>query len=220
MQVLLIEDDPFIAKAIVQALQAEQYSVQYCASGTEGLLAFQIGNPDIVLLDLGLPGMDGIDVLQSIRASHVRSDVPILILSARDALESRLEGLDLGADDYLIKPFHMARLFARIRAVLRRKGVLKSESLRAGNVRLNTVTHLCTVGDQTVTLSKREYALLAALLVRPGAILSKRALEEKLYAPNEQPESNAIEYLIHALRKKIGANAIENIRGLGWRMKK
>lgn len=220
MQVLLIEDDPFIAKAIVQALQAEQYSVQYCASGTEGLLAFQTGNPDIVLLDLGLPGMDGIDVLQSIRASHVRSDVPILILSARDALESRLEGLDLGADDYLIKPFHMARLFARIRAVLRRKGVLKSESLRAGNVRLNTVTHLCTVGDQTVTLSKREYALLAALLVRPGAILSKRALEEKLYAPNEQPESNAIEYLIHALRKKIGAHAIENIRGLGWRMKK
>lgn len=220
MQILLIEDDPFIAKAVVQALQAEHYQVQYCASGTEGLIAFQTSQPDLILLDLGLPGLDGMDVLQSIRASSLRQDVPIIILSARDALESRLDGLDQGADDYLVKPFHMARLFARMRAVLRRKGILKAESLRAGNIRLNTVTHVCTVGDETVTLSKREYALLAALLIRPGAILSKRALEEKLYAPGEQPESNAIEYLIHALRKKLGNQAIENIRGLGWRIHK
>ena len=164
--------------------------------------------------------MDGIDVLKNIRAMPVpKGSLPVLIVTAREALESRLEGLDAGADDYVLKPFHMSELIARLRAVARRKGPIAGDVLRAGNISLNTVTHAVTVGGDVVTLSKREYALLAALLVRPGAVLSKRALEEKLYAPGDEPEGNAVEYLIHALRKKIGSDAIENIRGLGWRVR-
>lgn len=220
MQILLIEDDPFIARAVTAALESEAHSVVWTPSGTEGLTQLQMRRPDVVLLDLGLPGMDGIDVMKSIRAlPKPLCDVPVLIVTAREALESRLEGLDAGADDYVLKPFHMSELLARMRAVLRRKGPVADDVLRAGRISLNTVTHACDVKGETVTLSKREYALLAALLVRPGAILSKRALEEKLYAPGDEPESNAVEYLIHALRRKIGSDAIENIRGLGWRIR-
>lgn len=220
MQILLIEDDPFIARAVTAALESEAHSVVWTPSGMEGLTQLQMRRPDVVLLDLGLPGMDGIDVMKSIRAlPKPLCDVPVLIVTAREALESRLEGLDAGADDYVLKPFHMSELLARMRAVLRRKGPVADDVLRAGRISLNTVTHACDVKGETVTLSKREYALLAALLVRPGAILSKRALEEKLYAPGDEPESNAVEYLIHALRRKIGSDAIENIRGLGWRIR-
>ena len=220
MHILLIEDDPFIARAVTAALESEAHTVTWTPTGTEGLAAIETRLPDAVLLDLGLPGMDGIDVMKRIRQMPApASALPVLIVTAREALESRLEGLDAGADDYVLKPFHMSELLARIRAVVRRKGPIKDDVLRAGKIALNTVTHTCSVGDITVTLSKREYALLAALLVRPGAILSKRALEEKLYAPGEEPEGNAVEYLIHALRRKIGSDAIENIRGLGWRIR-
>ena len=208
MHILLVEDDPFIAKAVCAALESEAHAVTWTPTGREGLAVIATGTPDAVLLDLGLPGMDGIDVLKSIRAmTKPLCDTPVIIVTAREALESRLEGLDAGADDYILKPFHMSELIARLRAVL-----------RAGSLSLNTVTHACSVGSESVTLSKREYALLAALMTRPGAILSRRALEEKLYAPGDEPESNAVEYLIHSLRKKIGASAIENIRGLGWRV--
>lgn len=220
MHILLIEDDPFIARAVTAALESEAHTVTYAPTGKDAFAALAVRLPDAVLLDLGLPGIDGIDVLKSIRAMPApASNLPVIIVTAREALESRLEGLDAGADDYILKPFHMSELLARLRAVVRRKGPLAGDVLRAGHIALNTVTHTCTVGSDAVTLSKREYALLAALLVRPGAILSRRALEEKLYAPGDEPESNAIEYLIHALRKKIGSESIENIRGLGWRIK-
>mgnify|MGYP005944765749 FL=1 len=220
MHILLIEDDPFIARAVSAALESEAHVVTYAPTGPEGLAALRVHDVDAVLLDLGLPGMDGIDVLKNIRAMPVpKGSLSVLIVTAREALESRLEGLDAGADDYVLKPFHMSELIARLRAVARRKGPIAGDVLRAGNISLNTVTHAVTVGGDVVTLSKREYALLAALLVRPGAVLSKRALEEKLYAPGDEPEGNAVEYLIHALRKKIGSDAIENIRGLGWRIR-
>ena len=220
MHILLIHDDPFIARAVSAALESEAHVVTYAPTGPEGLAALRVHDVDAVLLDLGLPGMDGIDVLKNIRAMPVpKGSLPVLIVTAREALESRLEGLDAGADDYVLKPFHMSELIARLRAVARRKGPIAGDVLRAGNISLNTVTHAVTVGGDVVTLSKREYALLAALLVRPGAVLSKRALEEKLYAPGDEPEGNAVEYLIHALRKKIGSDAIENIRGLGWRVR-
>lgn len=220
MHILLIEDDPFIARAVAAALESEAYTVTWTPTGDEGLAAIRTRLPDAVLLDLGLPGMDGIDVMKRIRQMPPpAASLPVLIVTAREALESRLEGLDAGADDYVLKPFHMSELLARIRAVVRRKGPIKDDVLRAGRIALNTVTHTCDVGGLAVTLSKREYSLLAALLVRPGAILSKRALEEKLYAPGEEPEGNAVEYLIHALRRKIGSDAIENIRGLGWRIR-
>ena len=220
MHILLIEDDPFIARAVSAALESEAHVVTYAPTGPEGLAALRVHDVDAVLLDLGLPGMDGIDVLKNIRAMPApKGSLPVLIVTAREALESRLEGLDAGADDYVLKPFHMSELIARLRAVARRKGPIAGDVLRARNISLNTVTHAVTVGGDVVTLSKREYALLAALLVRPGAVLSKRALEEKLYAPGDEPEGNAVEYLIHALRKKIGSDAIENIRGLGWRIR-
>ncbi len=220
MHILLIEDDPFIARAVSAALESEAHVVTYAPTGPEGLAALRVHDVDAVLLDLGLPWMDGIDVLKNIRAMPApKGSLPVLIVTAREALESRLEGLDAGADDYVLKPFHMSELIARLRAVARRKGPIAGDVLRAGNISLNTVTHAVTVGGDVVTLSKREYALLAALLVRPGAVLSKRALEEKLYAPGDEPEGNAVEYLIHALRKKIGSDAIENIRGLGWRIR-
>ena len=220
MHILLVEDDPFIAKAVCAALENEAHAVTWTPTGREGLASVAACPPDAVLLDLGLPGMDGIDVLRAIRAmpSPV-CDLPVIIVTAREALESRLEGLDAGADDYILKPFHMSELLARLRAVVRRKGPLAGDVLRAGGLSLNTVTHTCTADGRAVTLSKREYALLAALLQRPGAILSRRQLEEKLYAPGDEPESNAVEYLIHALRRKIGADAVENIRGLGWRIR-
>ena len=215
MHILLIEDDPFIARAVSAALESEAHVVTYAPTGPEGLTALRVHDVDAVLLDLGLPGMDGIDVLKNIRAMPApKGSLPVLIVTAREALESRLEGLDAGADDYVLKPFHMSELIARLRAVARRKGPIAGDVLRAGNISLNTVTHAVTVGGDVVTLSKREYAL-----VRPGAVLSKRALEEKLYAPGDEPEGNAVEYLIHALRKKIGSDAIENIRGLGWRVR-
>lgn len=221
MKILLIEDDPFIARALCAALENEAHTVLWAPSGPEGLEAVKSGSPEAVLLDLGLPGMDGIDVLKSIRAMPgPLCDLPVIVVTAREALESRLEGLDAGADDYVLKPFHTSELLARLRAVMRRKGPIAEEVLRSGRLALNTVTHECTVGGSSVTLSKREYALLAALLVRPGAILSRRALEDKLYAPGDEPEGNAVEYLIHALRRKIGSGFIENIRGLGWRIRK
>ncbi len=220
MNILLIEDDPFIARAVCAALASEAHVVRHAASGPEGLAMIDLPLPDAVLLDLGLPGMDGIEVLKHIRQKPAPAgSLPVIIVTAREALESRLEGLDAGADDYILKPFHMSELLARLRAVVRRKGPIADEVLRAGRLALNTVTHTCSAGSESVTLSKREYALLAALMVRPGAILSKRVLEERLYAPGDEPESNAVEYLIHALRKKIGSEAIGNIRGLGWRIR-
>lgn len=220
MHILLIEDDPFIARAVCAALESEAHVVTYAPTGPEGLAALRVHDVDAVLLDLGLPGMDGIDVLKNIRVlPDPKGSLPVLIVTAREALDSRLEGLDAGADDYVLKPFHMSELIARIRAVARRKGPMAGEVLRAGKIALNTVTHAVSVGSESVTLSKREYALLSALMVRPGAVLSKRILEEKIYAPGDEPEGNAVEYLIHALRKKIGSDAIENIRGLGWRIR-
>lgn len=220
MRILLVEDDPLIADAVKNALTDNGCDVRHEASGPMGLAAATLQAPDVVLLDLGLPGMDGLALLRALRAQKSPlADVPVLIITARDALENRLEGLDAGADDYLVKPFHVAELIARVRAVLRRKAPAGAkETLEAAGVTLNTVTHVCVAGDTPVTLSKREYALLAALMERPGAILSRRALEERLYAPGDEPESNAVEYLIHSLRKKVGGNVVQNVRGLGWRV--
>ena len=220
MHILLIEDDPFIARAVSAALESESYTVAYAPSGQSGLEEIAVNPPDAVLLDLGLPGMDGIDVLKSIRSEpEPVSNLPVLVVTARESLKSRLEGLDAGADDYILKPFHMEELMARLRAVMRRKGPLATEILRHGSISLNTVSRICTLGKESVELSKREYVLLSTLMSRPTSIFSRSVLKEKLYQPGEEPEGNAVEYLIHALRQKIGRETIENIRGLGWRMK-
>lgn len=166
---------------------------------------------------MGLPGLDGMSVLRTLRGEgSAKNDIPVIILTARDALEDRLNGLDAGADDYLVKPFHMSELLARMRAVMRRRNGAAANVLSNGDLSLSEAAKTVERAGQTYTLTKREYALLSALLARPGAILSRRALEDRIYAVGEEPDSNAVEYLIHALRKKLGADAVKNVRGLGW----
>ncbi len=169
---------------------------------------------DLLVLDLGLPRKEGLDVLRAMRA---RGDArPVLIVTARDAVADRVAGLDAGADDYLVKPFELTELAARIRALLRRAAGRAARVIAYGNIELDPVTHETRVGGLPVMLSAREFALLEALLARPGAILSRTQLEERLYGWGEEIESNAVEVHIHALRRKLGADAIRNVRGVGW----
>ena len=215
MRILLVEDDPMIGAAIHGALRDEAYAADWVRNGQMALTTLADQRYDLVLLDLGLPGKDGLDVLASLRARH--DPVPLVIITARDGLDDRLRGLDGGADDYVVKPFAMAELLARMRAVLRRKGGQSAPLLGNGEVSLDPATREATVGEApAVRLSQREFALLHALLVRPGAILSRGELEERIYGWGEEVESNAVEYLIHALRRKLGAEVIRNVRGVGW----
>lgn len=222
-RILVVEDDPMIGKTVVDTLRDNGMTVEWAKSGWEATGFLSAGTFDLVLLDLGLPGRDGMEVLTDLRARDKK--LPVIIVTARDGLDDREAGLDAGADDYVLKPFHMRELLARMRAVLRRNGAGDAEEgdriLTNGQLSLNCTTKTVTVSDpeegtRSVALSKREYDLLEALLRRPGAILSRAALEERVYAEGDLPGSNAIEFIIHGLRKKLGANAIGNVRGLGW----
>lgn len=219
MRVLLVEDDPMIGDAIQGALKDASYAADWVKDGSTALATLSCQHYDLVLLDLGLPGKDGLEVLTSIRAKD--NPIPLLIITARDGLDDRLRGLDGGADDYVSKPFQMAELLARMRAVLRRKGGTAAPVLSNGVVTLNPATKVaCVDGDVEVQMSNREFSLLQALLVRPGAILSRSELEDRIYGWGDEVESNAVEYLIHALRRKLGSAVIKNIRGLGWMVSK
>ena len=219
MRILLVEDDPMIGDAIQGALKDASYATDWVKDGLTALGALDIQHYDLVLLDLGLPGKDGLGVLNSIRSGN--NPVPLLIITARDSLDDRLRGLDGGADDYLLKPFAMAELLARMRAVLRRKGGSAQPVLGNGVVTLDPVTRQASSAEaQAVQLSNREFALLQALLIRPGAILSRGDLEDRLYGWGNEVESNAVEFLIHALRRKLGTQVIKNVRGVGWMVSK
>lgn len=219
MRVLLVEDDAMIGEAVQEALKDACYAADWVKDGQTALTTLGCHHYDLVLLDLGLPGRDGMDVLASLRASN--NPVPLLILTARDSLEDRLRGLDGGADDYVLKPFEMAELLARMRAVLRRKGGQALPLLGNGVMTLDPSTREASVnGTDPVQLSSREFALLQALLTRPGAILSRSDLEDRIYGWGEEVESNAVEFLIHALRRKLGSDMIKNVRGVGWRVAK
>ncbi|MQR02637.1 response regulator [Glaciimonas soli] len=218
MRILLVEDDVMIGEALVYALSTMHYATDWVTDGASALLTAKTQHYDAILLDLGLPKMDGIEVLRSLRQSG--SATPVLIVSARDAVEMRIAGLDLGADDYVLKPFEIGELLARIRAVVRRKSGHANSLLENGNLSLNLTTREAIVDGAAVRLSAREYALLEALLIRPGAILSRRDLEDRVYQWDQEVESNAIEFLIHGLRKKLGAQSIKNVRGLGWMISK
>lgn len=217
MRILLVEDDPDVARAVEASLADEGHQTVLVSDGRSALMTVRTSSFDAVLLDLGLPGIDGMTVLRSLRAEG--RGVPVLILTARDALEARLSGLDAGADDYLVKPFHTSELLARLRAVMRRHAGGGS-ALSNGRITLHRDTQEAELASgERIRLSKREAALLEALLIKPGAILSRSSLEARLYE-DEPPESNALEYIIHALRKKLGAGAVENVRGLGWRVRR
>ncbi|QDD64781.1 response regulator transcription factor [Herbaspirillum seropedicae] len=219
MRVLLVEDDAMIGDAIQAALKDASYAVDWIKDGQIAITTITSQHYDIALLDLGLPGKDGLDVLRSIRAKDI--PIPLLIITARDGLDDRLQGLDGGADDYVLKPFQMAELLARMRAVLRRKGGIASPLLTNGLLSLDPASKEASLRDGgSIQLSNREFALLQALLMRPGAILSRSELEDRIYGWNEEVESNAVEYLIHTLRRKLGSDIIKNVRGVGWMVSK
>ena len=219
MRVLLVEDDAMIGEAMQGALKDAAYAVDWVQDGQAALASLACQHYDLVLLDLSLPGMDGLEVLRNLRAQS--NPVPLLIVTARDGLDDRLGGLDGGADDYVLKPFEMAELLARMRAVLRRKAGSAAPLLGNGVVSLDPATQQATASNGTcVQLTHREFALLQALLVRPGAILSRSDLEDRIYGWGQEVESNAVEFLLHALRRKLGSDTIKNVRGAGWMVAK
>ncbi len=216
MRILLVEDDAMLGPALRVALRDASYAVDWVRDGAAALDALAAQAFAFVLLDLGLPRRDGLDVLRTLRG---RGDAtPVLVLTARDGVEQRIEGLDAGADDYLAKPFAVGELLARLRALARRSGGQASPRLENGRLSLDPATKVVHADDGEHALSSREFALLRALLVRPGAILSRAELEDRIYGWNEEVESNAVEVIIHGLRRKLGADAIRNVRGLGWRV--
>ncbi len=218
MRVLLVEDDPMIGDAVEQSLKDASYAVDWVRDGVTALTAIVSQAYGVVLLDLGLPRKDGLEVLRAIRSRD--NPVPVVVITARDAVKDRILGLDSGADDYVLKPFEMSELLARMRAVIRRKGGNSASVLSNGVLTLDPVTREVTSIDATAHLSAREFSLLQALLVRPGAILSRAELEDRLYGWGDEVESNAVEFLIHSLRKKLGNDAIKNVRGVGWMVQK
>ena len=214
MRVLLVEDDRMIGEAVEAALVDAAYAPDWVRDGQSAIEAVAAQTYDIVLLDLGLPKTDGIQALRTIRGRN--NAVPVLIITARDAVESRIQGLDLGADDYVLKPFEMAELLARMRAVARRKGGVAGPLLCNEVLSLDVCARTVALDGQEIHLSAREFALLHALMIRPGAILSRGELEDRMYGWGSEVESNAVEFIIHALRKKLGNDAIKNVRGVGW----
>jgi two-component system, OmpR family, response regulator len=214
MRVLLIEDDRMIGAAMQQALKDAAYAVDWVTDGETALHAAENESYELALLDLGLPKAGGREVLRCLRMLGRR--LPVIIVTARDGVDDRIDGLDLGADDYLVKPFEIRELLARMRAVLRREGSGSPPLLSNGKLSLDPATREVSFLGESALLTARELALLQALLARPGAVLSRSELERQIYGWNEEIESNAIEYLIHTIRKKLGATAIRNVRGMGW----
>ncbi|MBA4289573.1 MAG: DNA-binding response regulator [Pseudomonas sp.] len=218
MRVLLVEDDAMIGEAVAKALKDTSYAVDWVRDGSAALMSISTQEYGLVLLDLGLPKKSGLDVLRTLRSRG--NAVPVLVITARDALEDRIVGLDSGADDYVLKPFEMSELLARMRAVMRRKGGASGPTLSNSSLSLDPATREVLSNGVTIRLSGKEFSLLQALLIRPGAILSRSELEDRLYGWGEEVESNAIEFLIHSLRKKVGSGSIKNVRGVGWMVSK
>jgi len=216
MKILLAEDDAMIGEALQKALKKSGYSVDWIQDGSDVELAVETTEYALVILDLGLPGKDGVEVLKSLRARE--NDISVLILTARDSIADRVSGLDVGADDYMVKPFALEELEARIRLLLRRKAGQKINELKVGDLALNLNTNEITYGDKHYTLSAKEFGLMHLLMEQPKNIYSRARLEESLYGWNEEVESNAVEVHIHQIRKKLGKNIIRNTRNVGYQI--
>ena len=214
MRILLIEDDPMIGAALQRGLKQDGYAVNWARDGREGELALANGVYELLILDLGLPRKSGLELLAGLR--QARDPIPVLILTARDSVADRVQGLDAGADDYLVKPFDLDELSARVRALLRRQSGRLESLIEHGPLTLDPSTHVATLDGQPLDLSAREFALLRTFLEHPGTPLSRAQLEELIYGWNEEVESNAVEVHIHALRRKLGHQWIKNIRGVGY----
>jgi DNA-binding response OmpR family regulator len=214
MRLLLVEDDPMIGEAVQDLLRAEHYAVDWARDGDAADTALRTQPYDLVLLDLGLPKRDGLAVLRDLRARKNRT--PVLVATARDAVAQRIEGLDAGADDYVLKPYDLDELLARIRALLRRAAGRAEPVYEHKGVCINPATRESTVNGVPVVLSAREWAVLEPLIARPGMVLSRQQLEDKLYGWGDEVSSNAVEVYIHGLRKKLGPELVLNVRGVGY----
>jgi two-component system OmpR family response regulator len=219
MRLLLVEDDTMIGEVVLDLLRAEHYAVDWVKDGEMADTALlQNQNYDLVLLDLGLPRKDGLEVLRAMRTRKDRT--PVLVATARDSVAQRIAGLDAGADDYVLKPYDLDELLARIRALLRRAAGRAEPVFEYKTITVNPATREVTVAGAPVVLSAREWAVLEALVARPGAVLSRQQLEEKLYSWRDEVSSNAVEVYIHGLRKKLGSDLIQNVRGVGYMVPK
>ena len=218
MRLLLVEDDLMIGESVLDLLRSEDYAVDWVKDGEMADTALDSQTYDLVLLDLGLPRRDGLAVLRRLRARKDRT--PVLITTARDAVVQRVEGLDMGADDYIVKPYELDELLARIHALIRRAAGRAEPVYEHLGISIDPVTREVVVGGEPVVLSAREWAVLEPLLARPGMVLSRRQLEEKLYSWKDDLSSNAVEVYIHGLRKKLGPRIIQNVRGVGYMIPK
>jgi len=216
MLILLVEDDRSIAPALELALRKQGYSVNTVGTGRDALHAVETERPDLVILDLGLPDIDGLDVLKRIRARDV--ELPVLLLTARAGVDDRVAGLDGGADDYLPKPFEMTELLARLRVMERRLSTARSAEISIGRVALDINHNLVTLDGEPIDLARREFMLLKSLMENAGRVQTRHALENRLYSWGEEVASNALEVHIHHLRRKLGADFIKTVRGVGYRI--
>jgi two-component system response regulator QseB len=216
MRVLIAEDDPMIGAAVRDRLRSQGFAADWVPDGREAETALAGDEHDALLLDLGLPGREGLAVLRRLRARG--STLPVVIVTARDAVDDRVAGLDAGADDYVVKPFDLKELEARLRAVLRRRAGRASSVIEHGRLGLDLASHQLHLDGVPVPVSPREFALLHALLERPGRVLSRAQLEERMYGWGEEVGSNVVEVHIHSLRRKLGADLIQNVRGVGYRV--
>jgi DNA-binding response OmpR family regulator len=214
MRILLAEDDRMIGESVRTSLRQDGYAVDWVRDGRAADAALASENFDLVLLDLGLPAKGGIEVLRELRLR--KNATSVIIITARDGVGDRVRGLDAGADDYVGKPFDLDELAARIRSALRRSAGQSEPEIEILGVRINPATKEVTRDGQPVPLSAREFAIVAALLLRPGAILSRAQIEERMYGWGEEIESNAVEVYIHGVRRKLGADFIQNVRGVGY----
>ncbi|MFT3964198.1 response regulator [Propionivibrio sp.] len=214
MRLLLVEDDPMIGASVQRGLRQEGYTVDWVRDGAAAELALADKVHEMILLDLGLPRKDGLELLAGLRRRGVA--IPVLVITARDSVADRVKGLDAGADDYLVKPFDLDELSARVRALMRRQGGRAAPVIEVGPLALDPATHAVTLAGAPVALSRREFSLLHALMKQPGVPLSRAQIEESLYGWEEEIESNAVEVYIHSLRRKLGADAIRNVRGVGY----
>ncbi|MDF2177265.1 response regulator transcription factor [Aliiglaciecola sp. CAU 1673] len=218
MRLLLIEDDRQLAVALQRALRAQGYAVDHVGTAKEALLSLKVGMVDAAILDLGLPDMDGTELLRKLRSEKNRT--PILVLTARDSISDKIHGLDLGADDYLAKPFDMEELLARLRVIERRLGTAQSACINIGPVSLDTAAHSLSVNGENLSLARKEYMLVKILMENAGRVQSREQLETKLYEWGEEVASNAVEVHIHHLRKKLPEGFIQTIRGVGYTIAK
>jgi len=214
MRILLVEDDRMIGESLVELLQQERYTVQWVLDADAADVAVEVTKFELIVLDLGLPTRDGLTVLRKLRDR--KDKTPVLIITARDALKQRILGLDLGADDYIVKPFDFSELLARIRALLRRVGNSTTDVFVLGDVRINLKNRDARLKGEAIRLSAKEWALLDILIVRPGIIFSRKQLEDHMYGWSSDMNSNAVEVHICSLRKKLGSAIVKNIRGIGY----